>query len=177
MAGGLRKKLGLSGWRKKSQQKEKTQDGPGTNCSVASASSSEGTESGKPCFPCRQDSANILRSDQAALSTTVTPPILRSTTNSPDLLAPAVPPAPSNTTTPASPSNPDDKVEEIDPVAIEVQPLDTGKTPAASVSLWDRAYDVLKEEEPDRVTEYEQLLSRVLIRGTFSTRVEPLPSY
>ncbi|KAK3374120.1 WD40-repeat-containing domain protein [Lasiosphaeria ovina] len=150
MAGGLWKKLGLSRWRKKIQEKEMTQKDPKTNCSVASANSSE---------------ANIPRSEQAASSTTVTPPILRLTTNSPDLLAPAVPPAPSNTATPASLSNTSDKVKEKHPVAIECQALDIGEGPAAGVSLWDRAYDVLKEEKPDRVTEYEQLLSRVLIRA------------
>ena len=31
--------------------------------------------------------------------------------------------------------------------------------------LWDRAYDTLKREEPDRIAAYEDLLSRVLIRG------------
>jgi hypothetical protein len=34
-------------------------------------------------------------------------------------------------------------------------------------SLWDKAYDSLRKEEPDRVAEYEDLLSRVLIRGKF----------
>ena len=33
------------------------------------------------------------------------------------------------------------------------------------VSLWDRAYDALGNEDPDGITAYEDLLSRVLIRG------------
>ena len=166
MAGGFREKL-VSGWRKKIQ--EKTQDGPKTHCSIASANSLGGANSDKPCFPCYQDSANTHRSEPAASSAIATPPILRSTTNSPDVLAPAVPPAPLSTATPASPSKASDKVEETHPVGIKGQALDTGEGPTAGVSLWDRAYDVLKDEEPDRVTEYEQLLSRVLIRGTLST--------
>ena len=32
-------------------------------------------------------------------------------------------------------------------------------------SLWDRAYDLLRDEEPDRVAAYESLLSEVLARG------------
>ncbi|KAK0631939.1 hypothetical protein B0T14DRAFT_559678 [Immersiella caudata] len=67
MASGLRKKLRFSGWRKKDREKEKTQDGPTISCSVASAKPSE-----------------------AASLTTVTSPTLQSTTNSSDLLPPAV---------------------------------------------------------------------------------------
>lgn len=42
-------------------------------------------------------------------------------------------------------------------------------------SLWDKAYDSLQKEEPDRVAEYEDLLSRVLIRGKFSLQPGWLP--
>ena len=31
--------------------------------------------------------------------------------------------------------------------------------------LWDKAYDNLNEEKHDRIAKYEDLLSRVLIRG------------
>jgi N-terminal domain of NWD NACHT-NTPase len=37
---------------------------------------------------------------------------------------------------------------------------------ATDVSLWDRAYDVLKNEDPKGIAAYEDLLSRVLIRGS-----------
>jgi hypothetical protein len=32
-------------------------------------------------------------------------------------------------------------------------------------SLWDTAYDALKDEKADRIATYEDLLSRALIRG------------
>ncbi|KAK4210639.1 NACHT domain-containing protein [Rhypophila decipiens] len=124
------------------------------NCGVASANSSE-----------------------AASSATSTSLILPSTTDTPNLLAPAVPRVSSTTVTPASPSNTRDRNEETHPLTIAGQALAITEGLAAGVSLWDRAYDVLKEEEPNRVIKYEQLLSGVLVRGTFSTRVEPLPSY
>ncbi|KAK0719400.1 NACHT domain-containing protein, partial [Lasiosphaeris hirsuta] len=163
MAYGFWKRLGLSRRGKKSREK-KAQDGPETLGSVASSTASEGTDSGKPFFPCSQDLAAVISSKKAASSTTITPPTLQSTTNTPDLFAPAVPPAPSSTTPPAPPSNASDTVEETHPVVAKGQALAIKEGPTAGVSLWDRAYDVLKEEEPSRVVEYEQLLSRVLIR-------------
>ena len=33
------------------------------------------------------------------------------------------------------------------------------------VSLWDEAYDSLKQEQPELLSKYEDLLSRVLIKG------------
>ena len=39
---------------------------------------------------------------------------------------------------------------------------------ATEDSLWDRAYDALKNEKSDRMTKYEGLLSRVLVRGRCS---------
>jgi hypothetical protein len=43
---------------------------------------------------------------------------------------------------------------------------DTQKS-AAEGSLWDRAYDVLKDEKSDRIAQYEHLLSLVLVRGWY----------
>lgn len=37
-------------------------------------------------------------------------------------------------------------------------------------SLWDRAYDALREEEPKRIADYEDLLSKALARGKSSVR-------
>jgi len=43
--------------------------------------------------------------------------------------------------------------------------------------FWTEAYDALKEEKSDQVTRYEQLLSRMLIRGTPLTRIKPFAPY
>lgn len=37
-------------------------------------------------------------------------------------------------------------------------------------SLWDRAYDTLKDKEPDQIDAYEDLLSRALTRSNPSPR-------
>jgi hypothetical protein len=97
-------------------------------------------------------------------------PIPQLTANTPPHLGRAVPPTPSDTPSPASPSNTSGEVEEIYVAAIDGQAVNVGGNPLEGVSLWDRAYDILREEEPDRVATYEQLLSRVLIRGMPSIR-------
>ena len=99
-----------------------------------------------------------------------TPPIPQLTANTPPRFAGAVPPTSSDTPSPASPSNASREVEQIDIAATDGQAVDVGGNPLNDVSLWDRAYDALREEEPDRVATYEQLLSRVLIRGMPSIR-------
>ncbi|KAJ5606119.1 hypothetical protein N7510_008900 [Penicillium lagena] len=48
--------------------------------------------------------------------------------------------------------------------------IDAGSTPA---SLWDKAYDSLKQEKPELVSRYEDLLSRVLIRAKASSLSAP----
>jgi hypothetical protein len=45
------------------------------------------------------------------------------------------------------------------------QAVNATENPAGDSSLWDKAYDALKKEEPDRTTKYENLLSTVLTRG------------
>ena len=59
---------------------------------------------------------------------------------------------------------------EISQKATGDQAADGAEDLATDGSLWDRAYDTLKDEEPDRIAEYEDLLSRVLIRGKLSLR-------
>ena len=49
----------------------------------------------------------------------------------------------------------------------EQEPDDEPKS-ATEGSLWDRAYDTLKDEKSDRMTKYEDLLSRALLRGSYS---------
>ena len=56
-------------------------------------------------------------------------------------------------------------MEEISQNATGYQAADIVEDLATDGFLWDRAYDTLKKEEPDRITMYEDLLSRVLIRG------------
>ncbi|KAK4660754.1 hypothetical protein QC762_0022210 [Podospora pseudocomata] len=148
MAGSLRKRFGLFRWKKESREKSKAQDGPEIHGSIASANSSE---------------VSVLRPEQAASSTTVTPSLPQSTINASQTPAPAVPPTPSSKTLPVL-SNTSDKAAKAPQTATDGQAVEIGENLVAYVSLWDRAYDALKEEEPDRVTEYEQLLSRVLIR-------------
>ncbi|KAM7213271.1 NACHT domain containing protein [Rhypophila decipiens] len=75
----------------------------------------------------------------------------------------------SSEVTPASLSNTRDRDEETHPLTIAGQALAITEGLAAGVSLWDRAYDVLKEEEPNRVIKYEQLLSGVLVRDLVSS--------
>jgi DNA/RNA-binding domain of Phe-tRNA-synthetase-like protein len=47
-------------------------------------------------------------------------------------------------------------------------------TQAIPMSLWDKAYDSLKQEKPELMSKYEDLLSRVLIRGSLDY-IEPVP--
>jgi hypothetical protein len=47
---------------------------------------------------------------------------------------------------------------------------------ATDRSLWDKAYDTLKDEKSNRIDEYERLLSRVLIRGKPLLRLRRLSS-
>lgn len=54
---------------------------------------------------------------------------------------------------------------EISQNAIGDQAADITEDLAKDGSTWDRAYDTLKKEEPDQIAAYEDLLSRVLIRG------------
>jgi hypothetical protein len=42
---------------------------------------------------------------------------------------------------------------------------ETREEVADGYSLWDRAYDALQEEVPDRIAAYEDLLSKALARG------------
>ncbi|KAK3984174.1 putative vegetative incompatibility protein [Cladorrhinum sp. PSN332] len=149
MAGNLWKRLRLTGRRKKSQEKGKAHDVPNTRGSEGSANLVEAT---------------VPSSEQGASATTAAPLILPSMTNTPNCHIPAAPPTPSSTATPATLCNISDKGEEIPPVAIERHAPDISKNPATDVSLWDRAYDALKEEGLDQVTQYEQLLSRALTR-------------
>jgi hypothetical protein len=41
---------------------------------------------------------------------------------------------------------------------------------ATDPSLWDKAYDALKDEKHDLIAKYENLLSRVLKRGKSSVK-------
>lgn len=43
---------------------------------------------------------------------------------------------------------------------------DTGSTSSEHMSLWDQAYDLLKEEKPKVLLEYECILSRVAVEGS-----------
>ena len=43
------------------------------------------------------------------------------------------------------------------------------------VSLWDRAYDALANEDRNGIAAYEDLLSRVLIRGKPHTDLDGVP--
>jgi hypothetical protein len=46
------------------------------------------------------------------------------------------------------------------------QAVDDGPQKSTTIdSLWDRAYDALKEDKSDRIALYEELLSRVLLKG------------
>lgn len=49
--------------------------------------------------------------------------------------------------------------------------IDTESTPAP---LWDKAYDSLKQEKPELLYRYEDLLSRVLVKGSLDCN-EPVP--
>lgn len=56
----------------------------------------------------------------------------------------------------------------------ESQPADIIETESTPASLWDKAYDSLKQEQPELLSEYEDLLSRVLIKGSLDYS-EPVP--
>jgi hypothetical protein len=105
------------------------------------------------------------------------PSILRSTTNTPNLLALAVLLAPSRMAPPASLSNVNDKLAATYPVVAYDQAPAIEECPTTDLSLWDRTCNILKEEEPSRVIEYKQLLSRVLIRGMPLTYIGHLLLY
>jgi hypothetical protein len=61
--------------------------------------------------------------------------------------------------------NAGDRAAEIFQAATDERLADITEDLATDVSLWDRAYDALENEEPNRIATYEDLLSRVLIRG------------
>ena len=46
---------------------------------------------------------------------------------------------------------------------------------ATNVSLWDRAYDTLANEDRNVIAAYEDLLSRVLMRGRFYPDLDVIP--
>jgi len=71
---------------------------------------------------------------------------------------PAAPPPPLDTALDSS-LNQSDGAAEISHIEAGAEDLATG------VSLWDRAYDALANEDRNGIAAYEDLLSRVLIRG------------
>jgi phosphoglycerate dehydrogenase-like enzyme len=64
-----------------------------------------------------------------------------------------------------TPLNTGDTAGEISQVAIGRRVAHITEDLAMDVSLWDRAYDTLANEDHTGISMYEDLLSRVLIRG------------
>jgi hypothetical protein len=64
-----------------------------------------------------------------------------------------------------TPLNTGDTAGEISQVATGRRVAHITEDLAMDVSLWDRAYDALANEDHTGISMYEDLLSRVLIRG------------
>ena len=58
-----------------------------------------------------------------------------------------------------------DRAAEISQVATGGRVAHITEDLAMDISLWDRAYDALSNEDRNGIAAYEDLLSRVLIRG------------
>ena len=90
-------------------------------------------------------------------------------------LSAAVPSTTSDTAFHSSPNNTGVKAAtEISQRASSDQVADITEDLTMDGSLWDRAYDILKNEKdksPNLIAAYEDILSRVLIRGKRSPRL------
>ncbi|KAK3933971.1 hypothetical protein QBC46DRAFT_92459 [Diplogelasinospora grovesii] len=108
--------------------------------------------------------------EQTALSTTTVPSFPQSTEST---SAPAVPSAPSNTALRTSVNNTGNTAAEISQTVAGDQAANVTKDLATDGTLWDKAYDTLKGEKDDLIVEYENLLSKVLIRAQTKTPSAP----
>ncbi|KAK4232689.1 hypothetical protein C8A03DRAFT_39724, partial [Achaetomium macrosporum] len=150
------KRLGVGG---RKSAKSKKQDGsPQEGAIASSADSSQGNA--------------VLSPEHAAPSTTTVPPALRSTADASTVFPPTIPPTPSNTALHTPLTNNGDKTPEIPQIAACGETADT-KGELAGGSLWDRAYNALRNEEPERITVYEDILSKALARAQTETRPAP----
>ncbi|SLM36124.1 WD40/YVTN repeat-like-containing domain [Lasallia pustulata] len=121
---------------------------------------------------------NVLHpSKQAAPSTTATPAIQRLTIDASASLSAAVPFTTSDTALHSSPNNTGAKAAtEISQRASSDQVADIIEDLTTDCSLWDRAYDILKNEKdksPNLIAVYEDILSRVLIRAQMKAPPAP----
>ena len=110
---------------------------------------------------CLQVSANaILIPEHADPSPTTAPPAPRPTADTSTLLPLGNPPTSSGTALRNFPKD-NDKLSRISQMTASGQIANT-REELADGSLWDRAYDALRNEEPERITAYEDLLSKAL---------------
>ncbi|KAL2015402.1 hypothetical protein VTK56DRAFT_5526 [Thermocarpiscus australiensis] len=117
-----------------------------------------------------QDAA--LSPKHASPSTTTAPPALRPEVDTLTLL-PGAPPIPSGTALRASQANNGGNTLETPQMAAGGQTADTRKEVVVG-SLWDKAYNALQDEEPDRIAAYENLLSEALTRAQTKTPTAPV---
>ncbi|KAK5993794.1 hypothetical protein PT974_07231 [Cladobotryum mycophilum] len=78
-------------------------------------------------------------------------------------------------TTASLADNPTSTANTPEPVAVRVETVDQSE--AAKISLWDRAYDSLREKDEQLVEEYEELLSRELQSNTGSNNDTPIDGH
>ncbi|KAK4232684.1 hypothetical protein C8A03DRAFT_39731, partial [Achaetomium macrosporum] len=114
----------------------------------------------------------VLIPQHAGPSATTAPPTLRPTADASTLLPPGVPPTPSNAALRTYQTNNGVKIPDTPQMAAGSQMSETRKE-VADGSLWDRAYDALREEVPARIATYEDLLSKALARAQMRMLAAP----
>lgn len=108
----------------------------------------------------------VLIPGHAGPSTTTSPPATRPVADTSTVLPPGIRPTPSGTALRNSLRDNGDNLPEIPQIAASDQNART-REQLGDGSLWDRAYDVLQNEEPERVAAYKDLLSKAIAGGQF----------
>ncbi|KAK4234131.1 WD40-repeat-containing domain protein [Achaetomium macrosporum] len=115
----------------------------------------------------------VLGPEHASSTSTTAPPALQPTAGSSTLFPPAAPPAPSGTALQNSLKNNGDKPLEIPQMTTSDKIANT-REEFADGSLWDRAYDALRNEEPECIAAYEVLLSKAHAGAQTKTPTVPI---